>query len=427
MKSRMGRILLSVGLATILWLFVITSISPGSKQTYYNIPVNLAGESVLAERGLMITAQSASTVTMELSGNRSDLIKVDSGKITLKADLASIYEPGVRIPLNYTTSFPGNVASNAFVVESKSPSRIYITVERRISKEIPVEIRWLGSAPEGFIADRENRVLEHPSVQIVGPQSVTEQIEKAVIEVDLNDQRESLSLDLPYTLCNGEGEPVDAQLITTNVSQIHVDVRIQRVKDIGLTYLLVEGGGASAADVEITLSIDAIRVSGSEAALELLGDNLVLGTINLAEITEDTTKVFAISLEEGISNLTGLSEVTAEIRLKGLAEKEFLLQDIVAVNVPEGLVAELFTRELAVCIRGPEALIRNLEAEHMSVTVDFTGAEIGTSTFRADVAFAPGFEGVGTLRADAVSASVMEQADAPVAEAPAAAAPAPEE
>ena len=413
MKSRLGRILLSVGLAVVMWLFVITSVSPGSKQTYYNIPVVLSSESVLAERGLMITNQSASTVTMELSGNRSDLIKVDSSNITLKADLASIYEPGTQIPLNYTVSFPGNVASNAFVVESKNPGRIYITVERRISKSIPVEIRWIGSAPEGFIADRENRVLEYPSVQIVGPQSVTDRIEKAVIEVDLNDQRESISQDYLYTLCNAEGEPVDAELITTNVDQIHVDVRIQRVKDISLTYLLVEGGGASEADADITLSIDTIRVSGSEAALELMGDQLVIGTINLAEITEDTTKIFAISLEEGISNLTGLSEVTVEIHLKGLAEKEFLLQNIQAVNVPEGLEAELYTKELAVCIRGPKALIDKLQAEDMSVTVDFTGAEIGTSTFRANVTFAAGFEGVGTLRADAVSASVTEKAPEP--------------
>ena len=55
MKSRLGRILLSVGLAVVMWLFVITSVSPGSKQTYYNIPVVLSSESVLAERGLMLS------------------------------------------------------------------------------------------------------------------------------------------------------------------------------------------------------------------------------------------------------------------------------------------------------------------------------------------------------------------------------------
>lgn len=408
MKNKVGRVLLSVALAVAMWLFVITTVSPGSKQTYYNIPVVLGSESVLAERGLMITYQSASTVNMELSGNRSDLIKADASNITLKADLSSIYEPGTQIPLNYSITFPGNVASNAFVVESKTPGRIYFTVERRISKAIPVEIHWIGSAPEGFIADRENRLLEYPSVQIVGPQSVTDQIEKAVIEVDLNDQRESISEDFLYTLCTAEGEPVDAELITTNVNHIHVDVRIQRVKDINLTYLLVEGGGATANDVDVSLSLDSIRVSGSEAALELMGDHLVIGTINLAEITEDTQKIFAISLEEGITNLTGLSEVMVDIHLKGLAEKDFLMQNIVAINIPDGLAVELYTRELALTVRGPAALIDKLTAQDMAVTVNFAGAEIGTSTFRADVSFAPGFEGVGTLRADTVSASVVQ-------------------
>lgn len=406
MKSKLSQALLAVGLAVAMWLFVITTVSPGSKQTYYNIPVVLGNETVLAERGLMITARSTSTVTMELSGNRSDLIKVDSGNITLKADLSSIYEPGTDIPLTYTTTFPGNVASNAFVVESKVPGRIYITVERRISKAIPVEIRWIGSVPEGFIADRENRVLEFPTVQIVGPQSVTDRIDKAVIEVDLNDQRESISADFLYTLCDADGEPVDAELITTNASSIHLDVRIQRVKDVTLTYLLMEGGGATAADADITLSLDTIRVSGSEAALELMGDQLVIGTINLAEITEDTTKVFPISLEEGVSNLTGMSEVTVEIRLKNLAEREFLVQNIQAVNVPEGLAAELYTKELTLRVRGPVNVVNLLRVEDMTVVVNFAGAEIGTSTFRTDVIFAPGFESLGTLKADAVSASV---------------------
>lgn len=426
MKNKFGQVMLSIGLAIALWLFVITTVSPGSKQTYYNIPVVMGNETVLAERGLMITSQSATTVTMELSGNRSDLSKVDSNTITLKTDLSTVYSPGSMIPLTYTTTFPGNVASNAFVIESKSPGRIYITVERRISKTIPVEVKWVGSAPEGFIADRENRALEHDVVQIVGPQSVTDQIEKAVIEVDLNDQRESISQDYMCTLCNAEGEPVNAELITTNIDQIHLDVRIQRVKDIQLTYLLVEGGGARAEDAEITLSVDSIRVSGSEAALEMMGDQLVIGTINLAELTGNTTKVYTIPLEEGISNLTGVTEVTVDIALRGLSVREFLIQRIEAVNVPENLAAELFTKELMVTVRGPMSQVNRLTGDDLYVTVDFTDAEIGTSTFRANVRFADGFADVGTLKVDSVSASVvaMNSRTAEVGEAAAQEAPA---
>lgn len=409
MKNKLAAAALSIFIAMALWLYVITTVSPGSKETYYNIPVVLANESVLTERGLMITSQSATTATLVLSGNRTDLSKVDQSNITLKADLSAIYEPGNQIPITYTTSFPGNVASNAFVIESKSPGRIYLNVERRVSKAIPVEVKWIGSVPDGFIADRENKLLEHPTVQITGPQSVTDQIEKAVVEVDLTDQRESISRDCTYTLCNVEGEPVDAGLITTNVEQIHLEVKIQRVKDVLLTYHLVEGGGAKAENAEIILSMDKIRVSGSEAALELMGDQLVVGTINLAEIDQNTTKTFTIPLEEGITNLTGVAEVTAEIRLTGLRTKDFLVRQINVVNVPEGLEVELITQELTIKVRGPSAQITSLKSDDVMVVVDFTGAEVGTATFPVRAVFTDGFRDVGIFKSESVSASVLPQ------------------
>lgn len=409
MKNKLAAAALSIFIAMALWLYVITTVSPGSRETYYNIPVVLANESVLTERGLMITSQSATTATLVLSGNRTDLSKVDQSNITLKADLSAIYEPGNQIPITYTTSFPGNVASNAFVIESKTPGRIYLNVERRVSKAIPVEVKWIGSVPDGFIADRENKLLEHPTVQITGPQSVTDQIEKAVVEVDLTDQRESISRDCTYTLCNVEGEPVDAGLITTNVEQIHLEVKIQRVKDVLLTYHLVEGGGAKAENAEIILSMDKIRVSGSEAALELMGDQLVVGTINLAEIDQNTTKTFTIPLEEGITNLTGVAEVTAEIRLTGLRTKDFLVRQINVVNVPEGLEVELITQELTIKVRGPAEQIQNLDAEDVMVVVDFTGAEVGTATFPVRAVFTDGFRDVGIFKSESVSASVLPQ------------------
>lgn len=407
MKNKFAAAVVSVVAAVLLWLYVITTVSPGSKQTYYNIPLVLGNESVLSERGLMITYQSAASVNLELSGNRTDLTKVNPGNITVKADLSSIYEPGNQIPISYSVSFPGNVASNAFVIESKSPGRVYLNVERRVSKSIPVEVKWVGSVPDGFIADRENRVLEYPSVQIVGPQSYADQIEKAVIEVDLTDQRESISWDCQYTLCNAADEPVDASLITTNVDQIHLEVRIQRVKDIALTYHLVEGGGATAENVDITLSTEKIRVSGSEAALDLMGDQLVVGTIDLSEIESDMTKTFTIPLEEGITNLTGISEVTATITLKGLATKDFLIRKITVVNVPEGLEVELITQELTMQVRGPAEQIARLTDDDVKLVVDFTGAEIGTATFPVRAVFSDGFRDVGMFKAESVSASVV--------------------
>lgn len=407
MKSKIGYAALSVLIAFGLWLYVITSVSPGSEEVFEDIPVILSGETVLQqERGLMVTAISSDTVTLKLSGNRSDLAQLNRGNITVKADLSKIYEPGSQLQLSTSVSFPGDLPSNAFVIESKTPGYLYVTVERRVTKEVPVEIQWTGSAPEGYMSDRENCTLDYTAVTVTGPESVTDQIEKAVIQVDLTDRRESISQSFRYTLCDGEGEPVDAQLITTNVEEVQLEVRIQKVKDIALTYNIVEGGGATRDHVSVTLSAETIRVCGSEIAIDALEDQLVVGTINLAELTKSGTLTFQVVLPEGITNLSGVTEVEANVQLSNLITRDYILEDIHGVNVPEGMEAELITEKLTVTVRGPADLMARLTAEDITATVDFTGAEVGTTTFRVDITFAEGFAGVGVLRVDSVSAVI---------------------
>ena len=354
----------------------------------------------------MITSVSSDTVTLKLSGNRSDLAQVNRGNITVKADLSKIYEPGTQLQLGTTVSFPGNLPSNAFVIESKNPGYLYVTVERRVTKEVPVEIQWIGSAPEGYMSDRENSTLDYTSVSVTGPESVTDRIEKAVIQADLTDQRESISQSFRYTLCDGEGNPVDAELITTNVEEVRLDVRIQKVKDITLVYNIIEGGGATRDNVSVTMSADTIRVSGSEVAVDAMEDQLVVGTINLAELTKSGNLTFQVVLPEGVTNLSAITEVEATVLLSGLTTKDYVLENIRSINIPEGMEAELITEKLTVTVRGPAELMSKLTAESIMATVDFTGAEAGTTTFRADITFSEGFTGVGVLRSDPVSAAI---------------------
>ena len=410
MKRKIGSVVMSLACAFALWLYVITAVSPGSTDTYYNIPIVWEGESVLNERGLMVTAVSSNTVNLRLSGNRSDLSKVNSGNITIKADLSKIYEPGTQIPLNYTSpTFPGDVASNAFVIESKEPDIIYVTVVKRVSKSVPVEVVWVGTTAEGFMIDRENKTLDYPEVTVTGPESVVNTIAKATITVDLDGRRESISESYNYTLCDEQGNPVDAKLITTDVEQVRLDVTIRAVKDLRLTYTLNPGGGANGENTTVTLSAETIRVSGSEAALENLGDTLSIGSINLADITRDTTLTFGVALPEGITNLTGINEVTAEVAFHGLATKEMTIAQIEGVNIPEGLEVELITEKLTVTLRGPTEQISKVTPEDVTAIADFTGAEVGTSTFKTSLRLAEGFENLGTLKTESVSAKIQKK------------------
>lgn len=404
-NNKLYSMLLSVIVAFGLWMYVINYVSPESEETYYNIPVVMEGESVLNERGLMITGASTTTVSLHLSGNRSDLNKVNSGNITVKANLAKIYEPGSRISIEYDISYPGDVASNAFVEESKSP--LYVNIEKRQNKEVPVEIKWMGTRSEDYLYDRENAVLDYSTVNVIGPASVADLITKAVIEVDLTEQTESLSETYRYTLCDEEGNPVDAEEIVTNVEEIRLDMKIQKIKEVQLVADVVYGGGASELNTTVAVRPETIRLSGSEAALAEIGDTIILGTVNLREIEKSTDLVFTINLPEGIENQTSVDEATVSITFAGLSIKEFVVEDIRAINVPEGLEAEVITAKLTVTVRGPAGVVNKMTAEDISVTVDFTGAEVGSSTYKATLVFGEGYAGVGAMGTYSVSATVQ--------------------
>lgn len=386
MKNKILSMLLSLFIALGLWLYVVTVVSPEHKETFYNIPVVFEGETVLTERGLMITSGENASVTLEISGNRLDLNKLNSSNITIKVDLSKIYDPGVH-KLSYSDpTYPGDVASNAFTVESRSPETITITVEKKDSKDVPVSVNYTGAVADGFIADTENAVLDYPKVNIKGPSSVVELIDHARIDVDLTDQTESISENYRFTLCDVDGNPVDVEQIETNVAEVHLDVKIQRVQEIELAVAVNYGGGASDTTTQIDINPMTIRVSGSEALLEGLNGQLNLGTINLAEITEDTQLTFEIALPEGVTNLTGVAEATVDVRFLGLSTKEFTVESIKAINVPEGMECDLMAEVVTVKLRGPINQISSLADEDIVVIVDCADKEAGTATMKGTIA-----------------------------------------
>ncbi len=408
MKNKLGSILISIVVALGMWLYVITVVSPGSKATFYNIPVHLEGAGILEERGLMVTGVDTTSVNLELSGNRVDLNELNNSNITIKANLASIYDADDEIQLAYSIAYPGNVANNAFTVESRSPGYITVSVEKIAYKTVPVNVATVGSVPTGYVAKAEEVAMDYSEIQISGPTSVVDQITQARIEVSLANQTESISQSYRYTLCDALGNPVDSELITVNTKEVSVKIPVQQTKNVKLVVNFVDGGGVTEETVKYELDSDIIQVCGSKAALAELGNELVLGTINLADYANGARIPFDITLPTGVTNMSAVSRVTVTLRMPELETKTISLQreNVKLINVPEGMEAELVAQELTITVRGPADQISNITAKDISAVVDFAGAEPGTTSRRVTVTVANEFPGCGAMKVGSVYATV---------------------
>ena len=410
-RNKLGSILLSVAIAFSLWLYVVTNISIEDERTYHDIPVAFEGEIALEERGLMITYGTDASVDLRLYGARTNLNKLTSSNITIKVNLARIYDVG-QVEVDYDISYPGDVPSNAFTELNKNPSTIKLVVEQRVSKEIPVEIAYRGSVSDEYLCDLDNAVLDREMVTVVGPASSIDKIAKAVIDVNLDGQTSSILDYFQYTLCDAAGEPVDAALVVADATQIRMELIIQRFKELDVTYTLVEGGGADADDVTITLDTPVIRVSGSDALLEQRTE-INLGTINLASIKEDTNLAYSITLPEGVINLSGVNEINVDVKFHGLTTREFTVENIRVIGVPGGMEYELVTKRLTVVMRGPTAVINQMTDQDLLVTADLSGKDSGTFMVNASVVtVGTAFNSVGALGTFSVSVILTDEAEA---------------
>lgn len=406
MKSNFVRLVVALFVSFALWLYVISTVSPESEETYYDIPVSYQND-VLEERGLMIVSDTP-TVTLKLKGNRSDLNELNASNITILVNLAEIQSPGTHM-LKYNTSYPANLPNNAFETLSQTPNLLKLKVEEKIKKAVPIQLEYIGSVPEGFVAEKDNPVLDISVVEVSGPKSSVDLIHHASIQVDLTDQTESIMGAFSYMLCDEAGEPVDAQMVVTNVEEVNLSVKVQAIKEIPLVLNLVDGGGATKDSCQVDLSRETIVVSGNEARLREL-EYIELGTVNLAELMDETnTMNFEIVLPDGITNSSGVTEVTATITFPDLVRKTFSINktQFQTIGVPAGANVIWITEVVEVELRGLRETIQKMTEKDITVTFDFTGEELGSISKMPQVSLPAEYSSVGEVSVSSVTATLQ--------------------
>jgi YbbR domain-containing protein len=268
-----------------------------------------------------------------------------------------------------------------------------------------------------YIAYQDEAQLNHSHITITGPKAEVDQITQAVIPVNLSGRVDTIREEFDYLLCNEAGQEVAATSVTTNVEKIYYTLKIQLVKEIQLLVNVIYGGGATQDTASVVLSNQSIKISGSEKLLEGLG-SITLGTVDLSTIAEDTVLSFPLTLPEGVVNISGITEVTADITFPRLKVRELYVSNITLINMPEGMQADIDTKRMKVTLRGPDVLMNAIQVDNVSIVVDMTQAELGTNLYKAQIVLDDTvYEGVGAIGSYTVTVT-MTQAPPPVEETP---------
>ena len=373
------------------------------RDTFRNIKVEITGEDVLEQRGLMVIGEVDDLkVDLVLSGNRKDLNKLSSSNITVTLDVSEITAPADTL-LDYKISYPGNVPQSAVVVESKNPAGFALNVVWTERKTIPVQVYF----DEAMVEEGYGHLpieQELKEIEILGPQEVVKDITQARIDLQLTEKIKSdVSGEYVATLCNDQGQEVDARYVTVTpqtADKIQVTLPIRMKKVIPLTVEVIEGGGATEKNTKITLAYEDITVLGTEEALKDL-EEISLGKIDLGQIQEgDEPLKLPVVLPNGVTSRSGFTEVEVTVELPPLMTKEFVIHrdDIQFLNKPAGMDIEISEVQLTIRVRGTVNAVGAMTDEMLVATMDFADAKIGQmKDWQVDVTIAGDPQGVGVI------------------------------
>ncbi len=408
MKNKILYFCISLVLAFGIWLYVITVVSPKTEETFRDIPVEMQNVSYLEERGLIITSISHTKVSLRLSCNRTDLIQLNKDNIRIVADVFNIHEPGVH-EVSYTVSYPGNIPNGNVEILSRTPGTIQVVVEEKVTKKLDLTVDYKGAVPTGYLTDEANVQLDTKTVTVSGPKALIDRVVSAKTVVDIEGRTESFTAVCSVTLYDGDGNVVEGTGLSTDMKSVKVALQIKQLKEVDVVFDdIIYGGGATKNNTTITQNITKLQIAGHKNVLSNIS-KISIGVLDLSQVVGNTQIVRTITLPEGVINETGVNEVKITITFEGLITTSLDVTNIMPVNLPAGMAAQIRAEMLTVIVRGTEEDISLITAEDVIASVDFGDTREGESTMPVKIIISDRFPNVGAVDSYTVTANMYRE------------------
>lgn len=393
-SSKAFWIIISLLGSFLLWMYIMSTEETTIEKTFSNVKVVYQGaDDLRAARGLIVTDADADSVTVRLKGTRRVLGNLSSADLSAVIDVSGISQAR-EMQVSYSLQYPTNVDKSSITVVSKSPETISFSVVQEANKTLEVKGVFTGSVKEGYTA--EPIKVEPSSITLYGPQEELDEVDSICVYVTRTDLDKSIApTNCPYVLLDKDGNKLKPKEISGNYDTVSVSMPVLMNKELPLKVSLVGGAGATEENCVVDIEPKSIQVAGDTDVLSKL-NQIVVATIDLSGFATSYEKTVTIPLENDLRNLSGVTEATVRVSVRGLATEKITATNITTTGTTRSV--EIMTTSLAVTVRAPEDVISQITAENVRVVVDLTNykATSGTVAVPAKI-YVDGFSNAGAV------------------------------
>ena len=388
-KANALYILISILVAIAIWIYVDSSGNGGSAYettvSVENIPVEFYGEDTyLADKGLMLLDDTESTVSVEVSGSKTALMKLDVSAIRVRADVSDITSTGTQ-SISWRVIFPTSFDSSNVSYKPKKPSTyaVSVNVGELYRKSVDVRCDIQGAVAEGYIA---GEVQCQPNVlELRGQQAEVEKISYAKVVLPIDNIRETTTQTLTYKLYDENDREVDSVNVHPVTDRIQVVLPVNVIKELPLVINFVEAPGSRVANLDYTIEPLSVTVSGDAALLRDVDSIVLEESFDLESFSGEATYNYQITLPDGCENLSGVTRATLKIRYKDLVTATVTTSRIEYENAPEGKTVTVLTSDLPVTLRGTSADVNAVTPEDVILLADLRDVSSASGSYTVPV------------------------------------------
>ena len=383
--------LLSLGLATVLWAFVTNQENPSlRKDVSFQItsfdPVNVP-------KSMLVTGETPGDVTVTLIGPRQAVSAVRTEDIQISVDLAGAdaNSPGgsgvvVTAPVKASVKR----RSSGTVRAQVDPTTVRVTLEPVVRRTVPVKVNSTDAPPIGFELDTQP-VADPAEATVSGLRQNVDAVDAAYADLKLTGLSVSASVSLPLSARSSDGRAISA--VTVQPATASVKVTIKRTVFNRDVFVAVQTHGKPALGYQVQeahTDPPSVTIAGG---LDTLNGVTTIPTedVEIDGATQDVRRIVGLKPPPGVTIVTPHS-VAATVGISaGRGQGQVLVAPRVTGLSP-GASVQFLTTALLLTFSGPQPQVLALKPGDVSALVDVTGLSPGGYSLDPRIGLPPGLD-----------------------------------
>lgn len=365
-------------IAIILWSFVMNKENPEWPISSKNIPVTI-NTNTLDRLGLVLMEPKEITINVEVTGRKNDMKNFSAKNIVAQVDLSGRGEGQMKVPINVSlrNQLPGVIVTNW------EPKEVLFTLEKIISRDIPINIQTEGEVPTDYLLGNVNSKSQFVSIR--GPRSWVNEVDKVVAIVNVEDINSDTSRSITVKVLDDQGNEVIG--VDKVPSLIDVNISVLKTNSIPIELITENKLPDNFTITNIEISPRNIAIKGKN---DISGINKInTKPIDINSLLEQTSMEVELDLPEGVELLNPKEKILITYTIEETIVKDYniLMKDLTIKNLDSTLsINDLdLERSIQIALKGTKSVIDKVTGEDLVVEIDLLGLEEGTHTVQVKV------------------------------------------